>query len=151
IRYGLREATDVHAWADWIFQHRRIERLYGLGESMGAAILLQSLPIEPRFRAVVAEAPFASFEEIAYDRMSQVSGLPVVTFWPIVKMAFLYSRARYGIDLRRASPVNAIRDARVPILLIHGTRDDNIPIRHSRDLLHANQVAVQLWEVPGGG
>ena len=42
--------------------------LYGLGESLGAAILIESLPREPRFRAVVAECPFDSFEDIAYYR-----------------------------------------------------------------------------------
>lgn len=40
LTYGIREASDVHAWAGWLFRNRPIERLYGLGESMGAAILL---------------------------------------------------------------------------------------------------------------
>jgi fermentation-respiration switch protein FrsA (DUF1100 family) len=36
----------------------------------------------------------------------------------------------------------------VPILLIHGDADRNIPPRHSREL-HALNPATQLWEVPG--
>jgi alpha-beta hydrolase superfamily lysophospholipase len=61
ITYGIREASDVHTWADWLFRDSDVKRLYGLGESLGAAILLQSVPKEPRFRAIVAESPFATF------------------------------------------------------------------------------------------
>jgi hypothetical protein len=48
INYGVQEVGGVHAWADWIFERRPIERLYGWGASVGAAILLESLPVEPR-------------------------------------------------------------------------------------------------------
>ena len=148
---SIREAGDVRTWSDWLFQHQPVEKLYGLGESMGASILLQSLAIEPRFRAVVAECSFVTFEQIAFDRLSQVTGLPAPTFWPIVKLGFLYARFRYGVDLRRASPAAAIHRTRVPILLIHGVLDDNILIRHSRELCAANRGIVRLWEVPGAG
>src|SRR5258705_4872534 len=47
--YGIREAGDVHAWAEWLFRERGIHRLYGMGESLGAAIRLQPLPPDPRF------------------------------------------------------------------------------------------------------
>jgi len=151
ITYGVREAADVHAWSDWLFQHQPVERLYGLGESLGASILLQSLVIEPRFRAVVAECAYVNFEQIAFYRLSQVSGLPAATFWPIVNLGFLYARLRYGVDLRRASPARAIRGRRTPILLIHGVLDDNIPLRHSRELHASNRGAVRLWEVNGAG
>jgi fermentation-respiration switch protein FrsA (DUF1100 family) len=149
ITYGLREAGDVHAWAEWLFRNRAVNRLYGLGESMGAAILLESLPAEPRFRAVVAECPFARFEEVAYDRLSQQTGAPTPVFWPIVKLGFAWARLRYGVDLRQASPEAAVRNSTIPVLLIHGDRDTNIPLRHSRELHAANDRSTVLWEVHG--
>src|SRR5262245_17876451 len=101
ISYGLREADDLHRWADWLCSRPGAERLYGLGESMGAAILLQSLRVEPRFRAVVAEAPFVTFEEVAYDRMRQFAGLNRLAAWPFVRPGLLYARAIHGLDLAR--------------------------------------------------
>jgi len=118
---------------------------------MGAAILLQALPREPRFRAVVADCPFASFSQIAQDRLSQVAGLPTAVFWPTVTLGVFYGRLRYGVDLRQASPMATVRETSTPILLIHGTADTNIPIRHSRELHSANPRATRLWEVPGAG
>jgi hypothetical protein len=45
--------------------------VYGMGESLGAAVLLQALGRERRFSAVVAECPFANFERVAEDRVAQ--------------------------------------------------------------------------------
>ena len=153
ISYGIRETGDVHAWADWLFDHRPterpIERLYGWGASMGAAILLESLPVEPRFRALVADSTFATFEEVAYDRLWQVSGIWRPALWPVVNAGLLYARARYGLDLRQASPAHAVTSTHVPILLIHGTRDTHIPVYHSRELHALNPGSSVFWEVPG--
>jgi alpha-beta hydrolase superfamily lysophospholipase len=149
ITYGIREASDVRTWTDWLLANQPARHLYGFGASMGAAILLESLPVEPRFRAIVAESPFATFEGISYDRLNQVSGIPRIALWPEIRLGFLYAYLRYGVDLRQASPANAIRSTHVPILLVHGTEDKNIPLRHSQDLHALNPGATQLWIVQG--
>ena len=149
IGYGVKEAADVHEWCDWLLRQRPGLRLYGLGRSMGAGILLQALPLEPRFRAVVAECPFFTFADIAYYRLGQLSHLGRVPLWPVVHFGFAYSRLRYGIDLNDASPAEAVRHTTTPILLIHGTRDTNIPASHSERLHALNPAATTLWLVPG--
>src|ERR1035441_10386321 len=149
ITYGIREADDVHRWADLLLRRPGIHRLYGIGQSMGASILLESLPREPRFRAVVADCPFATFEEVAYDRLEQRGMLGTAVSWPVVQIGFLYTRMRYGLNLRDASPAAAVRFTKVPVLLIHGMKDANIPPRHSRELHALNPATTQLWEVPG--
>jgi predicted alpha/beta-fold hydrolase len=64
--YGLKESDDVHRWFDWLAMQQHPKCVFGMGESMGAAILLQSVRKESRFCAVVAESSFASFRQIAY-------------------------------------------------------------------------------------
>jgi uncharacterized protein len=145
VTYGLRETDDVRRWADWLAA-RGAPELYGYGFSMGAGILLQAAPRDPRFRAVVAEAPFASFREIACDRLGLPGPLPRL----LVEPAFLYARLRYGLDMEAASALEALRGASLPVLLIHGTDDANVPARHSR-MLAAAYPHAQLWEIPGGG
>lgn len=141
--FGLREVDDVHRWAQWVGKRR----LYGLGESMGAGILLQAIGQHDDFRAVVAECPFASFRRIANYRVGQQAGFVAPAF---VEVGFLYVRLKYGLNLDDASPLENIAKTKTPVLLIHGTSDDNIPIEHTR-LLAAANPAVQVWEVPGGG
>jgi hypothetical protein len=65
------KAGDIHRWADALLAEPRVERLYGIGQSMGAAILMESLSLAPRFRALTADCPFVTFEEIAFDRCSR--------------------------------------------------------------------------------
>jgi dipeptidyl aminopeptidase/acylaminoacyl peptidase len=151
--YGLKEADDIHQWVDWIETTEHPRCMFGLGESMGAAQLLQSLPIEPRFCAVVAESPFATFREVAYARF----GRPFHTgpwigktiFRPTIEVGFLFVRARYGLNMEAASPENAVANTRTPVLLIHGLNDTNIPPYHS-DLIRAkNPANVSEWKVPG--
>lgn len=147
VTYGVEEASDVAQWARWMAAQPGIHRVYALGESMGAAVALQSLALRPSFRAVVAECPFASFSEIAEYRVAQQ--LPAFLARPATAIAFWYVRARYRLDVAKASPANALRDSNIPVLLIHGTEDTNIPIAQSRELHSVNPRSTDLWEVAG--
>jgi alpha-beta hydrolase superfamily lysophospholipase len=153
VTYGLRERDDVHRWVDWLIANQHPPHLFGMGESLGAAVLLQSLGLERRFNAVVAEAPFATFERVAVDRVAQRlpfnNGFARIVAWPMVYSGFLYSRLRYGLDFRSVSPENVIRTASTPVLLIHGLADTNIYPEHSREIAARNSRSVTLWQVPG--
>ncbi len=165
--FGLLESDDIHRWVDWLQQKNgraadvppgstRPQPLppgcvFGLGASMGAAQLLQSLPSEPRFCAVVADSPFASFREIGYDRVGQRfntgSWLGRTLLQPIIDFAFLYGRLKYHLNFEQISPQEAVLRTKVPVFLIHGKVDSNIPVRHA-DLIFARDPAISLWEVP---
>jgi len=74
--YGLLEAGDVHQWVDWLIASEHPRNIFAMGESLGAAVLLQSLAVEPRFRAVVAESPFANLKDIAEYRVARMLPVP---------------------------------------------------------------------------
>jgi len=150
--FGLLEQDDIHRWVDFLSREMHPVCVYGMGESMGASQLLQSLRTESRFCAVVAESPFSTFREIAYDRMGQPFHLgPWVgrtVLRPLVEIAFLRARWKYRLRMDDISPEDAVAVSYVPVLLIHGQRDGNIPVRHSR-AIHALVPRTVLWEVPG--
>jgi uncharacterized protein len=150
--YGVLERDDIREWVDFLSQRDHPRCIYGLGESMGAAELLQSLAAGANFCAVIAESSFSNFREIAYDRMGQPFHLgPWVgrtVLRPLVEIAFLRARWTYGLDMNRASAEDAIAETKTPVLLIHGQADSNIPVRHSRRM-HAIDPKAALWEVPG--
>lgn len=155
LTYGVRERENVHRWARWLTNTLHVNRLYGLGESMGAAILLQSLPGEPAFAGVVAESSFATFHQVAYDRLAGATVLPRplvhAAMTPFLEAGLWYVKVRYGVDLWEASPEASLRTNHVPVLLTHGQADDNIPIGHSRQLRRANPGHTALWEVARAG
>lgn len=173
--YGVRERQDIHAWEQLLRQRLAAADgtapagsasqtamasaaprpcIYGIAHSLGAAILLQSLDEQSAMCAVVAEESFASFKEVAFDRLSQPFGAPHwlgrTAFRPLVESGILYLRMGYGVNLGEASPAVAVAGARVPILLIHGVNDDNIPIRHAA-MLRAANPRIQFWAAPNVG
>jgi pimeloyl-ACP methyl ester carboxylesterase len=150
ITYGLKEARDTAQWAQWMAAQPGIERTYALGESMGAANLIQSLALHPGFRAVVAECAFARFSEVSVYRVRQRAfGALAPLARPIVWMSSWYVRTRYGFDVMEASPADALRHSTTPLLLIHGTADTNILPQQSRELHAISPQTTELWEVPG--
>jgi uncharacterized protein len=159
--YGLLEADDVHRWVSWLMDDRQTGadqhplRVFGIGESLGGAVLIESLPVEPRFSAIVAESAFSSFERIARDRVAERLPFPLnvgrLLAAPPVWAGFLYARLRYGLDFRAASPEAAIARSTTPVLLIHGLNDTQTPPEHARILASKRPRSTVLWLVPGAG
>lgn len=154
VTYGLLERKDLLAWADWMRQQAGCRHVYALGESLGAAVVLQAASERPAFDAVVAECAFADLPSIARHRLAGM--LPVsgpIAQWSaaaVVRGAIWYAQVRYHLSLDDASPVNAIARSHTPTFLIHGLADTKTPPTHSQWLARANPAAL-LWLVPGAG
>src|SRR5215831_5728933 len=122
--YGFFESEDIRHWVDWLEDKVHPQCVFGFGESMGAAQVLQSLSKESRFCAVVAESPFESFREVAYARFGRPfhagPWLGRTLFWPSDEVGFWYVRLKYGLDMNAVSPQEAVRATSVPVLLVHG-------------------------------
>ncbi len=153
--YGILERRDVAAWLDLLSGMDECRAgIYAYGASMGAGVLLQSLPGEKRLKAVVAESPFSSFAEVARHRIRSFFASPrfagELIAPPVVFGGILYARMRYEVDLGDAAPVESVAGVMTPILLIHGAQDRNIPVEQSREIASRNP-AIRLWVVQGAG
>ena len=126
----------------------------GLGISMGASTLLLAAAREPAIAAVVSDSAYAEVvplleREVAKRTIAPVGRVPGV-FAPA---ALVMARLLYGVDFFAARPVSTIaRIAPRPLLLIHGTADDYVPIANFRQLNAAATSApganVTTWIVP---
>jgi alpha-beta hydrolase superfamily lysophospholipase len=157
--YGLLERGDVRTWLDWLIAQEHPRCTFALGESMGAAILIQTLAEENRFCAAVAEGSFSSFREIGYHRLGQQLGLGwpfsqimgMTLLRPALEFGFLWARLRYGFDLTTAEPASSIKKTQTPVLLIQGYFDENIPKPHGKVIFsNAPKDRVSLW-MPDAG
>lgn len=155
VTYGVLEAGDVHRWVSWLVDTHHPRKIVGLGESLGGAVLIQSLAAEPRFSGIVAECAYASLASLARDRVAERLPLPRgmgrLLAAPAVWAAFGYARVRYSLDFRKASAEAALAHTSIPVLLIHGLSDTKTPPEHSKVLAAANPRMTALWLVPGAG
>jgi uncharacterized protein len=149
VTYGLLEKYDVVAWAGWM-RSVGCRKVYGLGESLGASILIEAAAIQPAFAAIVAECPYADLQEVARYRVRRMTHAPAFLAVMVVDSAMLYAHWADGLNLGQVSPVSVIGHASTPILLIHGLNDNLTPPYNSKKLAQANPQDV-LWLVPNAG
>jgi fermentation-respiration switch protein FrsA (DUF1100 family) len=95
----------------------------------------------------VADSAYASLEELI---ARQFFFLPDALTWPFVMLTKLWAHLLLGVDVTQASPAEAVRQLRTPLLLIHGDRDSQIPVSHTREIAaNADPSLMELWIVPG--
>ena len=149
ICFGIRERFDC---ADWITYANyrfgiRTPIILG-GVSMGAATVLMAcgLRLTPNVFGVVADCPFSSPRGII-NKVTRDMGLSPRLLYPCVALgAFLLGG---GLRLKkRVSAIEAVKHARMPILLLHGEADDFVPCYMSRDIRASNPERVELHTFP---
>ena len=146
VTYGVLEAGDVVQWLGWM-NSNGITSVYGFGESLGAAILVQALAGGAEFRSIVAESPYTSFEDIADERVGREVPSPVAML--LVREGIWYVRVRHGMNLMNARVDEAITRVHSPILLVHGLADNETSPQNSIRLAQLNSEWTTLWLVAG--
>jgi pimeloyl-ACP methyl ester carboxylesterase len=145
--YGVQESRDLSQLVDALALPGP---LAVMGVSYGGATAGVWGGREPRLRAAVAVAPFASLREIVpvyTPRTIPLVGWLIPRF---VVMRTVDAAGRLGyFDPDDASPRTAAARARVPILILHGTRDDKVPFHHAELIRDAARDRVTLLPLDG--
>ena len=112
------------------------------GESMGAATSLMVLAKKPKVDFVVADCGFSNLYDLlhaAYDVAKVGAVLPSVN---------LAMKLRYGYDMKKTSPKDALVGNEVPICFIHGEADTFILPENSQVNKAATAGYSELHLVP---
>ncbi len=148
--YGYVERYDERAILDALTTVEHPQHVFAMGESMGAAVALQSAAIDPRIEAVVAEGAFRNLHEVIFDyaglRLSTFLGKTI--FRPVAMLAVHEGEHQAGFRFDDVSPETSVAARRFRILLISGLSDHNVPKRHSQAIFVAATGPKELWLVP---
>lgn len=153
ITYGAEERFDLVQVLDVLQAHEQIVGDVGvLGVSYGGAVAIQWAAVDPRIKAVVSLEPFSSFRRAVHDVAPHVLG-PWKVFYPARKVDAIVDRAGIlaGFDPDDADPTAAIRQAKQPILLIHGQDDVLLPPENSQTIHAAAPEISKLVILPDVG
>jgi uncharacterized protein len=149
--YGWKERHDTVGVVNALYSKEKVNHLYALGVSMGAAVALQSAIVEQRIEGVVAEDPFADLREVSYDyaglHFSPFLGKTLFRPASIFAMEALAKTG--GFDPDDVSPEKAVAALPFSVLLICGTRDTTIPCRHAEQIYRTATGPKELWVVNG--
>lgn len=149
ISFGIREREDVLSWADWASEHFGPETdifLYGVSMGGASVLMASELDLPGNVRGIVADCPFASPIDIILD-VAQKQKLPFPG-WLVRPFAILGAKIFGGFDLTETDARRALKNARVPVLIIHGEADGYVPCQMS-DLQSCNPEKISRVTVPG--
>lgn len=150
ITFGIREKTDVQCWVEYANERFGEVPIILSGVSMGAATVLMAagMDLPGNVKAVIADCPFDSPANIIKTVMERNMGMPVGPMYPLVRLGGMV----YGhFDLESDSAVEAVKRAKLPILLIHGDDDRFVPYPMSQNIHAAAPDKITFHTVPGAG
>ena len=153
LTYGSVEARDVAQLLDAVEREGNTLGPVGIfGYSYGGAVAIQAAAADPRAKAVVAVAPFASLREVVGDYRCRY--LP----WPLSEIPDGWFQTAVddagqltAFDPDEGAPLRAAEQSTARLLIIHGTDDTQVPLRHGVALARAAGSRSQLVEVAGAG
>lgn len=142
------ERRDLLAVLDFL-RMRGVTQVGLIGFSMGGAIALATASLSPMVVGTVSDCTFAELKTIVRNAaiVRQVPPLLAsVIGWLVVLLASVRLRA----NLFSADPIHWVgKIAPCPVLIMHGTADEAIPVTEAQRLFDAAREPKQLWIVPG--
>lgn len=132
---GYYEKYDLKTCVDFIFNKLGADTTLGvLGESMGAGTVLQYCAIDNRASFCIEDCGYSDVFDLFKYRLKEDYK---INFPPLMYMANLMMKIKYGWTFKAASPIKYIKDIEIPILFIHGDKDDYVPTYMVYDLYNA--------------
>ena len=131
ITFGVKERYDCLSWVNYAVERFGDGvKIILVGISMGAATVLMAseLDLPKNVKCIMADCPYSSPKAIIKKVIGDMK-LPASLAFPFVRLGGLIFG---GFDICSASPIDAVKRTKLPILLIHGEADGFVPCEMSR-------------------
>jgi pimeloyl-ACP methyl ester carboxylesterase len=153
ITYGLRETEDL---ARLLAEAARrfgfdAERVALDGASMGALLALHVAKGNGSIRALWLRSPFGDLGAMAGIYVAKATGLPSLLAAPFGRLFVALAERTASLPASRLDPLAAARRVACPAVVVHGERDELVPLALGRGVFAALGGEKELWIVPRAG
>ncbi len=144
VGFGWLDRLDYLKWLDEILRIKGKSADIGLfGVSMGASTVMmtsgESLPQQVKW--LIADCGFESVDKELVFQLNDMFSLPA---FPLIPLTSAYTKIRAGYSFYEASATKQLKKNNLPLLLIHGKKDDFVPIEAAYTLYNATKGPKQL-------
>lgn len=150
ISFGINESRDLEAWVKYLIERFGNDvKIILTGISMGAAtVMIASQKEFPKnVIGVLADCGYTSAKDIIKQEIRKMK-LPAELLYPFVKLgAKIYGK----FDLEETSPIEAMANCRLPIILFHGDCDEYVPHYMSEQNIAVCPAPKKLVTIKGAG
>ncbi len=150
ITFGIKERFDCLCWVEYVVERfgKDVEIIIS-GLSMGAATVLMAADVglPENVKGIVADCGYSSPKGIIQAVMKDLRYPVKLTYW----FAKLAAKIIGKFDLEEASAVEALKNSKIPVLLIHGDDDRFVPYSMSEECQKNGKDHIELVLVKGAG
>lgn len=146
ITMGWFEKEDIALWVDYINQKRENQKIVLHGISMGAASVLNATALNLKNVVVTVEdSSYTSVWDIFKSELKARFSLPS---FPVLDFSRYVAKKRAKFDIKKASTIDVLNNAKIPILFIHGSKDDFVPVDMAYKLYekYENKKSLYVFE-----
>ena len=148
ITFGIKERLDLLCWIDYAMKRFGSDvKILLYGVSMGGATVLMSsgLDLPANVKGIVADCPYSSPLDIILE-VGRQQNYPMKLIKPfIIAGAKIFG----GFDVQETSAAAAVKNSKIPILIIHGEADSFVPAEMSRVIQQSNPELIQRHTFSG--
>ena len=148
ITFGIKERQDLQCWIDYAIDRFGPDvkiLLYGVSMGGATVIMASGEELPENVKGIVADCPYSAPMDVILE-VGRQTGYPVNLIRPFI---ILGAKIFGGFDVRETSGEKAVRNTKVPILIIHGEDDTFVPPDMSRVIKEANPDLVERYTFPG--
>lgn len=152
IGFGCLDKEDCYRWVHYLddrFAGKQKIFLHGI--SMGAATVLMAsdLNLPASVRGIVADCGYTTArDQFAYVLKAHGKGcLSGFVLWA----TNLICKVAAGYGFSDCSALDAVADTKIPVFVIHGTKDDFVPTFMGKEIFEACVSEKELWLAEGAG
>lgn len=129
--FGVKEKQDVSVLLDTLATKISLSTNYDIwGQSLGAAITIQSLAHDKRLKYGIIESAFADSRTIIHDYTQRTLGVNITwlnnyLIWRAERIA--------GFETDNAVPAQSAKQIQQPVLVVHGKKDNKVKYEYGRE------------------
>lgn len=148
IAFGIQERYDVRSWVYYALNRFGLDTqitLYGVSMGATTVLMASSLELPENVKGIVADCPYSSPKDIICHVMTS-EGMKPALVWPFVRLG---ARIYGGFHICEISAADAVKAAKIPVLLLHGEADTLVPCYMSAKIQLANPELVKRYTFSG--
>ncbi len=147
--WGYAEANDLVAAYNYLLTRPEVNptRIGLLGKSMGGAAAAQAAVHLPDLRVLVLESTYSSFAGNLPNILPSIARQPAY----LTPLVLRRMSAVTNLPLADIQAVDTVRALNVPLLVLHGERDQLVPLAQAQAVFAAANEPKQMVVIPAAG
>ncbi|AGM98204.1 alpha/beta hydrolase [Streptococcus iniae] len=148
IGYGWNDRKNLIAWTNELLAENAKQEITYFGLSMGGATVMMASgePLPKQVKAIIEDCGYSSVWEELKFQAKEMYQLPA---FPLLYQVSALSKIRAGFSYQEASAVEQLKKNKLPVLFIHGNKDNFVPTSMVYDNYKATKGPKSLYIAKG--